>query len=53
MVTKKDIGFISTIIGGLLILVLSVLNLSSIIELSSDWFWLILGLILVIRGIFK
>jgi hypothetical protein len=53
MFTKKDIGFIGTIFGGLLILILAVLNLSGIINLSSDWFWLVLGLILVARGIFK
>lgn len=53
MTTKKDIGFIATILGGLLILILAILKLSSIINLSSDWFWLILGLILILRGILR
>ncbi|MDD5194004.1 MAG: hypothetical protein PHF67_05500 [Candidatus Nanoarchaeia archaeon] len=51
MATKKSIGFILTIIGGLLILALSILKLLGTIELSSDWFWLILGLIIITRAI--
>jgi len=53
MASKKSIGFIVTIIGGLLILVLSILKLTNIINLSSDWFWFILGLILILRGILR
>jgi len=53
MGTKKDMGFIATIIGGLLILILAVLKLLGILNLSSDWFWFILGLTLVLRGILR
>lgn len=46
-------GYIITLVGGIVIAVLSLAKLFNIITFSSDWFWLILGFLLFFRGIYE
>ena len=50
MVIKKILKYELLIVFGLLIAVGSLLKLASIYDFSSDWFWFLAGLGLVVEG---